>query len=380
MQFLLIGNPENRRCQYFEAAVQSQGFPPPFVVAYLDILSNKIDLNAMLSKSDCLRLDSPGENFEVTRQFLALGAEHPSLGPAASIAAKEAVQLPFEKGRVRFLKQTHLGFLRFLDGIQEHLAAHPKVDIMNSIQSIQLLFDKTACHQHFLKHHIRVVPAIYEVESYDDLRLKMSEKGWNRVFIKPVHGSSASGVIAYRINKQKEQAITSAELVHSMGKTSIFNSLKIQYYNNNKAIRYLVDTLAKEGILVEQWIPKASLDKGVFDLRIVVIGGQAQHIVVRQSQSPMTNLHLGNQRGDLSVLKETIGAKKWAAVRTLAEQAAQCLPKSLYVGMDVMLSSTLKNSYVLEANAFGDLLPNVLVNDMDTYEATVNFLKQQLNA
>jgi len=382
MQFTLIGNPENRRCQYFVDAVKSQGFRPPFVVSYLDILKKNVDLDTILNTSDYLRIDSPGENFEVTRQFLALANQHANFDSkqATTISAKEALELPFEKGRIRFLRQTHLGFLLLLNQIQESLDKHPKVKTINSIKSIQLMFDKTTCHQHFEKHKIKVVPAIYTVKNYDDLRYKMKEKGWKRVFIKPIHGSSASGVIAYRINGDKEQAITSVELVHFNQETKLFNSLKIHQYSKNKDIKHLIDTLAKEGLIVEKWIPKASLDMGVFDLRMVVIGGKAQHTVVRQSQSPMTNLHLGNQRGDLNLLKETIGAQKWQSLCTLAEQAALSIPDATYLGLDVIISNNLKNSYILEANAFGDLLPNIFANNMDTYEATVFHLKQQQNA
>jgi glutathione synthase/RimK-type ligase-like ATP-grasp enzyme len=381
MQFTLIGNPENRRCQYFIAALKTQGLKSPFVVSYLDILTKKVDLDIVLSKSNYLRIDSPGENFEVTRQFLALANQHPNVDnqEVATISEKKALELPFEKGRIQFLGQTHLGFLMLLNQIQKFLDKHPKVKTINSIKSIQLMFDKIACHQHFEKHNIKVVPAIYTVKNYDDLRHKMKEKNWTRVFIKPIHGSSASGVIAYRINGDKEQAITSAELVHSNQKIKIFNALKIHQYSSNKNIKYLIDTLAKEGVLVEKWIPKASLDLGVFDLRMVVIGGKAQHTVVRQSQSPMTNLHLGNQRGDLTLLKETIGIQKWQSLCTLAEQAAQSIPDATYLGLDVIISNNLKNNYILEANAFGDLLPNIFANNMDTYQATVAHLKRLEN-
>jgi len=198
------------------------------------------------------------------------------------------------------------------------------------------------------------------------------------IFIKPIHGSSASGIIAFRSQKEKVQAITSVELVKEKAAFKLFNSLKIRTYDRIKEIAYLVDTLAKEGIIVEQWIPKASLEGGTFDLRMVVIGGKTQQVVVRQGHSPMTNLHLGNQRGSVDAVKKLIGLDKWAEISHLAEQAANILPNTLYAGMDVMLSHTLKKSYVLEANAFGDLLPNVLINGMDTYSTIVSTIKKRL--
>ena len=205
MQFTLIGNPENRRCQYFIAALKSQGFAPPFVVAYLDILQKKVDLvdlNNVLKQTDYLRLESPGENFEVARHLLMWGAKHPDIAQAEHISAQEAEQLSLQKGEIRFLRQTHLGFLELLRYIQEQVQQQPQVQLVNSIAGIQLCFDKIACHQHFVQHNISVPPAIYTINNYEDLRTQMKAKGWNRVFIKPVYGSSASGVIAYRINNK----------------------------------------------------------------------------------------------------------------------------------------------------------------------------------
>ncbi|BDS13263.1 STM4014 family protein [Aureispira anguillae] len=376
MQFTLIGNPENRRCQFFMAAAKSQGFAAPFVVSYLDLLRQKVDLSHFLSKSDALRIDSPGENMEVTRHFLQLGAEHPNLANAARISAKAAGQLVFEKGRIQFMRQQHLGFLLCLEQIEQHLAQYPALKVMNSIEGIRLMFDKIACHQHFQKQAISVVPAIYTVQNYDDLQQKMAQRGWNRVFIKPIHGSSASGVIAYRKKGVQEQAISSVELVHNQQQTKLYNSLKIRTYHKTKDIAYLINHLAKEGVIVEQWIPKASLPEGVFDLRMVVIGNKAQHTVVRQSQSPMTNLHLGNQRGNLDTVKAILGTDRWKSLCSLAEQALASLPNTLYAGLDVMLSNTLKKSYILEANAFGDLLPNVLVKGKDTYSMALSSMKE----
>ncbi|MBL4649691.1 MAG: STM4014 family protein [Aureispira sp.] len=378
MQFTLIGNPENRRCQYFIAALKSQGFRAPFVVSYLDILQQKIDLNKILAQTDHLRIESPGENRAVSNAFLKLGVEHPLLGRAPSINCSAIQQLPFEKGRIQFLRQNHLGFVVFLDQLQQAVAAHSQLRLMNGIEGIKLMFDKTACHQHFSHHNISVPLALYNIQNYEDLRSKMQIKSWQRVFIKPIHGSSASGVIAFRTKGDRVQAITSVELVQEQASFKLFNSLKTKTYSNTKEIAYLVDTLAKEGIIVEQWIPKASLEGGAFDLRMVVIGGKTQQVVVRQSHSPMTNLHLGNQRGTIEEVKAVIGLEKWQEMSLLAEKAASTLPETLYTGMDVMISSTLKKIVILEANAFGDLLPNVLINGMDTYATTLSTIKNRL--
>lgn len=236
------------------------------------------------------------------------------------------------------------------------------------------MFDKIACHQHLSQHQIAVPPALYDVQNYEDLRAKIAQKSWSKVFIKPNFGSSASGVMAYRLQGSKEQMTTSIELVKKGKEILLYNSLKIQQYTDKEDIKIILDTIAKEGIIVEAWIPKASFEDGIFDLRMLVINNKTQQVVLRQSSLPMTNLHLGNQRGNLALLQEQIGAEKWQSLCDLAESAAKCLPNTFYVGLDILLSSKFKNAYVLEANAFGDLLPNVLVEGLDSYALEIREL------
>src|SRR5204863_3521648 len=97
---------------------------------------------------------------------------------------------------------------------------------------------------------------------------------------------------------------------------------------------------------------------GAVDLRVLVIAGEARHWVIRQSRHPMTNLHLGNRRGDEAALRELIGLPNLDAAFRLAEKAAACFPDSLYAGVDILIDSRHR-ALVGEINAFGDLLPRL---------------------
>ncbi|MBI1771837.1 MAG: hypothetical protein HYR68_05745 [Burkholderiales bacterium] len=56
----------------------------------------------------------------------------------------------------------------------------------------------------------------------------------------------------------------------------------------------------------------------------------------------------------------------------------QAFPRSLYAGLDILLPRNDKLPVLLEANAFGDLLPNLLHNGENTYLAEINaVLKRQ---
>src|SRR5690606_33743462 len=114
---------------------------------------------------------------------------------------------------------------------------------------------------------------------------------------------------------------------------ALHNSLRVRRVTGEREVAALVDALAPERLHVERWWPKASLGDGrAADLRVVVVAGRATHAVVRTSRSPMTNLHLGGQRGDLAAAVAAAG-ENWAAALETAERAAACFPGTLCVGV-----------------------------------------------
>jgi hypothetical protein len=44
-------------------------------------------------------------------------------------------------------------------------------------------------------------------------------------------------------------------------------------------------------------------------------------------------------------------------------------PRCHHIGLDLLFTPGFRSHVLLEANAFGDLLPGVLWNGLDTYEA-----------
>jgi hypothetical protein len=195
----------------------------------------------------------------------------------------------------------------------------------------------------------------------------MAKAGWSRVFVKPAYGSSASGVLALAVRGADVRATTSVEVVRAGPETRLFNSLKVRTYHDEDDVATIVDMLAADGLHVERWFAKAALDARVVDLRVVVVAGRPTHLVVRASRSPMTNLHLGGARGDLDALRRAAGAQLDAALATCAA-VGRCFAASHQVGVDLMFSSDWRRHAVAEVNAFGDLLPGLLVDGRDTYD------------
>lgn len=370
IQFTIICNPENRRFNYFQQAILKKGFKNAIVISYIDLLQENIDLNSILAKTDVLRIESFGENFEVYKELIALGSSNNN----HFISKEQATNLVFDKGLIQHSKQLYFGFCKLLKRIEKNINKFPNIKVMNSTASIQLMFNKTACHHYLKEKSISVIPAIYNIKNFDELLFEMKKNKWQSVFIKANYTSSASGVIAFRINKNKIQATTSVKLFRKNGEIKLYNALKISTYTNLEDIKAIIDFLAKEDVIVERWVPKANTEDGFYDFRILTVAGKVKQVVVRQSKSPLTNLHLGNKRGDLEAIKTQIGFEKWKQICDLAENTAKQFPYSLYIGLDVLLSKNYNNTYIIEANAFGDLLPNVLIDGMNSYETEVDLL------
>jgi hypothetical protein len=367
----VVGNPGCPRVVGFQEALVRCGLPPAALVSYADLIASRSTLKQAVTAGAVVRLESPGRDFEVEKLLLAEGADEPDADGPSRISRDEAMRLSFDKGRIWYPRQWFLGFRAVLRRIGEQLSRCPPATLMNPPADVEMLFDKPRCQSVFAEAGIPVPRCLGPVRSFDHLRERMRESGCHNVFVKLAHSSSASGVVAYRTNGVRQEAITTVEMVHQADELRMYNSRLIRRYHEPSQIACLIDTLAREGVQVEEWLPKAALEDHVFDLRIVVIQGQARHTVVRMSKSPMTNLHLGNRRGDVTAVRERMGPDAWfAAVRTCAQTAA-VFPDSLHLGVDLLIGPDYRRHAVLEANAFGDLLPGVLNDGVDTWEAEI---------
>jgi hypothetical protein len=156
----------------------------------------------------------------------------------------------------------------------------------------------------------------------------------------------------------------------------LHNSLRVRRYTAEREIAGIVDALAPDGLHIERWLPKASVQGRAADLRVLVVAGRATHAVVRTSRFPLTNLHLGGARGDLASVVDAAG-DRWARALDTCERAAACFPRTLCVGVDLLPSIGWRRFAVGEVNAFGDLLPRLTglpgspAEGLDTYTAQI---------
>ncbi|MEU0371098.1 STM4014 family protein [Streptomyces sp. NPDC006283] len=352
----VVGNPDNRRVAFFQDALGAAGLPAARVVPWLDVLLGRAEFRP----GELVRIDSPGEDPRV--ESALRGTDDPTR-----------------------VEGTALWYERFTAAVREieTLAAAGGAELLDRPADLAVLFDKRLCHAALLAAGVSVPTsptsgaASPPVRGWDDVREIQAAYGLPRVFVKLAHGSSASGVLALETaSRGRVQATTSVERAPD---GSLFNSLRVRRYSTEREVAALVDALAPDGLHIERWLPKASLQGKAADLRVVVVAGRATHAVVRTSRFPMTNLHLGGGRGGLAAVRAATEAAggSWGATLALCERAAACFPGVSRVGVDLLPSTGWRRFAVGEVNAFGDLLPRLTglagsgAEGLDTYAAQV---------
>ncbi len=377
--WVLICNPENRRQSFFTEALGKQQGRPPVIISYLELLQAVNPTECLKEKLKPIRhcqikvkIESPGENFEVTKALIVLGAGEYS----KRLDPDSAKQLRYDKGRFKYLKEWYLGYRHLLSEIDKVLNFLAKANgsvfrYLNTPTTILNMLDKYQCQKLLTEKGVATPKLIPVAEDFTELFDQLREAKQYSVFIKPKYGSSAAGVIALRVKPDGSQCIarTSLELSEEVGIRQCYNSLNVRTYSKKKDIAELYSAVLAEGAYAEQWIPKPQLKGRNFDLRIVVINGKATHHVTRCSKTPMTNLHLGNQRGD--VLHHESGERMLRNAYYCAEKAASMLSGAECLGADVILSSSSAQAHIIELNAFGDLLPGIHYQTLNTYETQI---------
>lgn len=346
-RWVVLGNAENRRVTGFVAAVSAAGQAVE-VWPWLDFLR---DARALPDGRDAIfRIDAVGESPAVAQALLRLGRAGAEKAGAwvADDAAIDA--LPGRFGAILAPAQQHLGFLAALDQLDLALGDRPGWLNLNPTATIRACFDKRACLPLLDAFGVPVPPAFEP----GDGELPTPGEG---LVIKLASGSSASCLATWRAGPRGPELFTSIERTPA----GLYNSLRPRVYRGSAASA-LITMLLREGARVEQFVPKAGLDGQNFDLRVLVVAGEPAITVVRRSPHPVTNLHLGGTRGDVSRLPEVVPAAVLDRIPAAMRACAAALP-ALHLGVDVLIERDpapgSPGLRVLEANAFGDLLPNL---------------------
>lgn len=348
-QFITIGFTNSRRVKFWENALQQKNCKHE-LITYEQVLKNNLP---KITEPTTLRITSPGEDFNIHKKLLALGGY------------LNANDLVFHKGLIYPNNYWYKGWCIVLERIASFIEENPLLKVMNSPAAIQLVFHKLNTQKFLAENSIRTPQLIIgKISDYDALITELEERNINQVFIKPYHGSSASGVMAFRQSKGRQVLYTTISL---QANGQLYNHLQLQKYTSIADIKTIINTMIPTGLLVEKWIRKKRFQEKSIDFRILIIRGKAIFIVPRMSQHFITNLHLGNEKGDITAVEKEWGKPLIEAAKSLAVQAVKKINNLFYAGVDVAISNN-GAPYLLEINAFGDMLLNINRNNKNTYE------------
>lgn len=350
--FVVLGVAASKRLRGLQAARAALGLPPARLVPWRDWLADPACLDAALAPDVRVKIEPPGDDVEVHARLLHAGA-HLLDRPARA---------PLQHGE---LCATDVWFAGFEQALARLAAQLAPFDVVNDPAEIALMTDKWRCQQHLAAHGLPTPTLLGRIGGFDELEALLRRHGLERVFVKARHGSSAAGVVAFRRNARGDlQATTSAHLVEGLDTPRLFNDKRIRSYTAPREIARVIDLVAAQDAYVEAWVPKPRCGAGHFDLRVLALDGEPAHRVARVGLRPMTNLHLDSRRADPAAL---LRAEELALMEDAARRAAAAFPRSRVIGFDLVVKG--RRAHVLEANAFGDLLPGLLWQGRDAYVA-----------
>jgi glutathione synthase/RimK-type ligase-like ATP-grasp enzyme len=369
---VLVGHPDHRRTQLLQAALRRLGLAPARVVDYATLLDDPSRFADAIAGSRVVKLDSPGESAALHNALVHRGW--------VCGGGHGAAPAPLAHGE---LAHQHLWYAGFADLLQVLHRVAGDVRWLNPPDDILRMCDKWRCQEAFFAAGVAIPALLGGIDDYETLRLLAKDNDCDRIFVKARFGSSAAGVLAYRRHRDgREVAYASTELIKDAKSPRLFNTLVPQRYTDSRDIAALIDSLAAQGAYAERWIakPRATGSPGHhFDLRVVAFDGVPRQRVARIADRPMTNLHLGNRRGDPMTM---LDATTTTTVEDCVRKAAAVFPGSTMIGFDLIPGRG--TCRVLEGNAFGDLLPNLQWLGADAYDDQAVWLahhaKQRRNA
>ena len=350
----ILGDSSSQRFSDYCAAALNCGTDRPNCINWLEVINHGVTALDRIAQGARLRIDSFGQRRDVLAALIRHGGGY---------------QIPFE-GEILSIDRQYLGICQVMQDLSQWSTQRHDLHFDQDPLEIVAMFDKWATHQRLIPHRPTSALLPTDLKTFGDtLKAFLAEAG-GRVFVKPRYASSASGVCCYRVGQGRQQLIAPIEILRDGGRVRLFNSLRVRSFTHPRDIQDIFRILAPQEMIAESVISKARVNGDRFDLRVVVIGNVAEHIVVRQSPSPITNLHLGNRRGMIQEVNDAVGATRVEACRQLALQAASRFPRSLYCGVDILLPRS-GDPLVCEVNAFGDFLPNLFANGKTVYDAIV---------
>lgn len=355
-RYVLIANPETKRCEAYRAELgaywAARGAPVELeVVPWAEVAPRDGNLDELpaFDRAAIVRLESPGKDDRVTRLLLEAGArDDPSETP------RDWRTLDLPKGLLVRPGLLDRGFRRVLRGLRKSFDARPHLTPTACPLAVAEMFDKTATCERVRAAGVPVPEMIEGPVSMAGVAHELTPaRGWPTAYVKLNTGSSATGIVHLHPNSSERQAFGVTTLANIGG----------QFYNSRLVRRVAgpdleaaVQFILNEGAIVQRGIPMAQIDGQNFDVRVVCVYGRPAATIFRLSHHPMTNLHLGGRRGDPERCRAAIPTRDWLDALDHCSDAVACFDSAV-AGVDLVFERGFRRHYVLEVNAFGDFFP-----------------------
>lgn len=248
---------------------------------------------------------------------------------------------------------------------------------LNSPTAILNTLDKSYTKKVLMKNNIPVTDMIADkLISVQQLFEIMEDKNIYSVFIKPADYSGAAGIAALHANPSRQRMKLYTTCIQADGR--LHNTKRVYISEDKTEIIDILGRLLNLGAIAERWYPKDVLNGKNYDLRVVCQFGRIEHIVVRQSKGPFTNLHINNQAADIKVLGLT--DTDISGITQLCKKAVSLFDGLNVAGIDVMLDKRSRKPRIIEINGQGDLIYQDIYSENKIYKRQIEYLSAYTRA
>ncbi len=221
--------------------------------------------------------------------------------------------------------------------------------------------------------HDKVIKNCREEQNVEELITLMEKERVNQVFVKPVKGSGAAGVVAFRRQPATGQmALYTCCLLHP--EFGLVNTKRLRRLSEPGEIFPLLEAVLQMDCLVERWYAKPQYQGFSYDLRAVFQEGKMDFLLARLSKGPITNLHLNNH--PVSAAQLGLPVSVMESVINVCQKAMECFQGLRSAGIDLLLEKGSQKPRIIEMNAQGDLIYQDIYNQNIIYSHQVEIMKR----
>lgn len=260
-------------------------------------------------------------------------------------------------------------YIRFLQGFEEsgHL-------FFNEPSAICSVLNKRSCKEILFKNGIPITKVVgNRIEDREQLHEIMRKQHLSGVFLKPVYGSGAAAVLAYKFNHRRNQQLLYTSVYENNG--HFYNTRNLRLVEKKEEIDRILNGVLKLDMMAERWYPKAKVNGFVYDLRVVVQFGQISYMIVRQSKGPITNLQLNHAPAAIDILG--FDQKRMKEIKQLCLNTMALFPGLRYAGIDVLIAADSGKPYIVEVNGQGDLIYQDIYDTNKIYKEQVCYAQKR---